>query len=178
MTYRDADLKENTIYTTCRRKGLSFSSCQTNQATANPEAFAPFLGFTRLFDGSVGCFLVLGYTEHTINGLPYHQAAGVYIPTTSLSSFISTLHSSLLCKDALKDAFENPFIIPISLHRLVLGKTLVLKYGVSQVERYGVAYMKLCIKQIQPIAYSEVLQCVSCGIKHRPYDTRSICNKP
>lgn len=139
----------------------------------NPLVLSSQIGFLRLFNGQTAAFLVVGYTVVKIYGQDYHQALCIHIPTESLLSFFDTQHCGLIKKQALERILEHPVVFPISLYRLVLGRSLMVDYTVTQPTRYGLAYMKLCIRQCQPIGISKVLECVKQGEEKRERDLRS-----
>lgn len=114
---------------------------------------SPHIGFLRQFDGTVAAFLVLGFTDEMMGRYHYPQALCVYLPTVSGSSFLQTQHYCLLQEDDLMKILEDPIVIPISLNRLNLLRTVVVKYDAHTV-KYGLAYLKLCIRQCKAIQQS------------------------
>lgn len=104
------------------------------------------LGFLRLFDGSVACFLVVGFTVDHFDEHPLYQALCVYIPTHTASSFLETQHYAML-DTSVNATICDSVIIPVSLNRLILNHTLILPFSWGDSLLYCVAYMKLCIRQ-------------------------------
>ena len=162
------------VYENAVRNKEVFSSFRLGKSSLdNPLVLSPMIGFLRLFNGRTAAFLIVGYTVVRIYGHAYHQALCIHIPTESLLSFFETQHCGLIKKQALERLLQQPVIIPISLYRLVLGRSLMVQYNVMQPTRYGLAYMKLCIRQCQPIGISKVLECVKQGEEGKEYNLRS-----
>ena len=112
------------------------------------------IAFLRLYDGSIACFFVVGYTIEMVNGeYPFYQALCVYLPTMSSVGFCESQHLVLVKEDVqLKDALErsNSMVIPISLNRLVFNRVLPVSFDVSKC-LLGLCLLKPCIRQCQPI---------------------------
>lgn len=118
------------------------------------EELRDCIAFLRLYDGSIACFFVVGYTIEMVNGeYPFYQALCVYLPTLSSVGFCKSQHLVLVKEDvSLKDAFErsNSMTIPISLNRLVFNRVLPVSFNVNK-HLLGLSLLKPCIRQCQSI---------------------------
>lgn len=127
------------IYKNCRRGKEAFGAWQHRTVDLSDLfKLEPYLGFLKLHCGLVACFLVLGFVKVKINGLEYYQALCVYLDTESVSSFWETQYSRLFKIQSLIGLLRSSTIVPVSLHRLVMNRMIVVKYGVGEWE--GLAY--------------------------------------
>lgn len=130
------------------------------------------MAFTRLFNGRIAAFLVIGFVSVDIEPYSYLQALCVYVNTYSANSFFATQHFSFVSKDILKILLCNPVIIPISCRRLVFNRALLMPFYTSPATYYGLAYMKLCIRQCNFMGESALLDYYERTSKKRDYITR------
>ena len=129
------------------------------------------MAFTRLFNGRIAAFLVVGFVSVSIEPYSYHQALCVYVNTYSANSFFPTQHFSFVSKDTLQILLRNPVIIPISCRRLVFNRALLMPFYTSPTY-YGLAYMKLCIRQCNYMGKSTWLDYYEKSSKERVIITR------
>lgn len=163
------------IYKNCRRGKEAFGAWQHRTVDLSDLfKLEPYLGFLKLHCGLVACFLVLGFVKVKINGLEYYQALCVYLDTESVSSFWETQYSRLFKIQSLIGLLRSSIVIPVSLHRLVMNRMIVVKYGVGGVGRFGICVLKLSLHQSRPTGYSRLLENISVGREERPYNTRSL----
>ena len=121
------------IYKNCRRGKEAFGAWQHRTVDLSDLfKLEPYLGFLKLHCGLVACFLVLGFVKVKINGLEYYQALCVYLDTESVSSFWETQYSRLFSIQSLIGLLRSSIVIPVSLHRLVMNRIIVVKYGVGR----------------------------------------------
>lgn len=149
------------------------------KSTVPLESLSQYIGFTRLFNGRVVPFLIVGYTAEMVNGdYPYYQALCVPLKVESGSTFMETQHHSVFLYSSripgdISVALDKSLVIPISLNRLVLNKALVTKFDCVDV-KYGVSYLKLCIRQFKPIPKSPLFDYIEGDPANRRPVTRSI----
>ena len=128
------------------------------------------IGFTRLFNGRVEAFIILGFVEELVNKYSYVQALCVHLPTISGNSFIDTQHYGIIDKSITfpESLFDlvNTNIIPIPLTRLVLNRALVVDFSAAA-RRKAICYAKLCIKQAKSLQKNELLEFINQSARNR-----------
>lgn len=147
------------------------SSLSTDLGAINVKDIEPHIAYSRMYNGTVAAFLVLGYTCTEVNGVPYYQALCVHVPTETTSSFLETQHCAFVCVDNFLRSMGSPIVFPVSVHRLIMNRCLCLKFGVKET-RCGLSYLKLAIRQCHPIPASLALDYVEKGVYYNKHDTR------
>ena len=147
------------------------SSLSTDLGAINVKDIEPHIAYSRMYNGTVAAFLVVGYTCTEVNGVPYYQALCVHVPTETTSSFLETQHCAFVCVDNFLRSMGSPIVFPVSVHRLIMNRCLCLKYGVKET-RCGLSYLKLAIRQCHPIPASLALDYVEKGEYYNKHDTR------
>ena len=64
---------------------------------------------------------------------------------------------------------QRSTIIPVSLHRLVMNRMVVVKYGVGGAGILIICLLKLSLHQSRPMGYSRLQENISVGREERPY---------
>ena len=87
------------------------------------------IAFTRLFNGKIQLFVVLGFVSVTMNNKSYVQALCLPIKTMSGSSWVHTLHYGFFYTNELTKCFDGLPIVPISICRLNFNRCYFVKYN-------------------------------------------------
>ena len=130
------------------------------------------VAFLRLFNGKVAAFLVVGFSKEKLLDYEYYQALCIHIPTCSGSSFMETQHYGIVSSTTLTSLLEHPTVFPISVNRLVFNSAILLRFDAAATY-FGIAFVKLCIRQCMPIPRDLLMEYLEGDACSRDYQTRS-----
>ena len=107
-------------------------------------------------------------TTSTRNHLPFNSLPTNVSKQTTHTNW-ETQYSRLFRMQSLIGLLRSSIIVPVSLHRLVMNRMVVVKYGVGGAGIFVICLLKLSLHQARPMGYFRLLENISIGREERPY---------
>lgn len=84
----------------------------------------------------------------------------------------STQQYGIVSSTTLTSLLEHPTVFPISVNRLVFNSAILLRFDAAATY-FGIAFVKLCIRQCMPIPRDLLMEYLEGDACSRDYQTRS-----
>ena len=122
--------------------------------TRNGELIEDRLALTRLKNGKIRLFYVVGFISFKINNINYSNVLCIDVPASSGASYVDTTTYGFI--ELQEFSIHNSKLYLISPHRLLMDKMRTLEFG----EKLQYVTNKLIIRQYQPILNNKLLNSI------------------